>query len=102
MSDLYPSLHIARILTECGLGGRRILGPRAPDGSSYYYGTQQANDRFIQNFAWSSVRNYNVNIAIERGYVAPGGYRMSGWDEEVELYDIRGKYHRAKRKNTGC
>ena len=48
--------------------------------------------RFIRNFAWTTVRKYSVNIAVEQ--LVPGlrGGRMRDrdWDEEVELYDIRG------------
>ena len=49
--------------------------------------------RFIQNFSWTTVRKYSVNIAVEQ--LVPGlrggRIRYRDWDEEVELYDIRGK-----------
>lgn len=71
-------------------GGRRILEPIETDGFGSRYEKQAADARFIQNFAWSSVRNYDVSIAVER-QMDSRGRRISDWDEEVELYDIRGK-----------
>lgn len=58
--------------------------------------------RFIQNFAWTTVRKYSVNIAVEQ--LVPGlrGGRMRDrdWDEEVELYDIRGKRLLGYKRNV--
>jgi hypothetical protein len=77
--------------------GRRLLEPRRADGSSHITVENEGEmrDRFIKNFDFRSVKNYNVNITVENWHM--GGQRIrnpnfdNGWDEEVEIYDIRGE-----------
>jgi hypothetical protein len=74
--------------------GRRLLEPRGPDGSSATFadGTVQAKNRFIQTFDWAAVKNYNIDIVVEnQPRQVPVGHTTFGWDEEVEIYDIRGE-----------
>lgn len=68
--------------------GRRLLEPRRADGSSHFLmdETDEAKQRFLKYFDWSAVKHYTVDILVENG--ANGAH--STWDEEVELYDIRG------------
>lgn len=68
--------------------GRRLLEPRRADGSSHFLMDEadEAKQRFLKYFDWSAVKHYVVDILVENG--ANGGH--STWDEEVELYDIRG------------
>ena len=68
-------------------GGRRILAPTGPNGYSFPRDDQLAIDRFIQNFAWTEVRNYSIRIESWMSL------RMQSrdWDDEVEIYDLRGK-----------
>jgi len=72
--------------------GRRLLEPRRPDGSSHYLGDEadEAKQRFLKYFDWSAVKHYAVDILVENW--AYGSLHMNNhtWDEEVELYDIRG------------
>jgi hypothetical protein len=38
------------------------------------------------------VKNYNVDIVVEnQPRLLPTGQTSLGWDEEVEIYDIRGE-----------
>jgi hypothetical protein len=68
--------------------GRRLLEPRRADGSSHFMldEADEAKQRFLRYFDWSAVKHYKVDILVENG--ASGAH--STWDEEVELYDIRG------------
>jgi hypothetical protein len=71
-----------------------LLEPRGPDGSSATFadGTVQAKNRFIQTFDWAAVKNYNIDIVVEnQPRQVPVGHTTFGWDEEVEIYDIRGE-----------
>lgn len=81
--------------------GRRLLEPRRADG---YINSgevvEEARKRFIQNFDFTAVKNYNVNIVVEncrslnpftRALPISMQNDDAGWDEEVEMYDIRGK-----------
>ena len=82
------------ILIALLAGGRRLLEPRGPDGSSPTFadGTIQAKNRFLQTFDWAAAKNYNVDILVEnRPRLLPTGQASHGWDEEVEIYDIRGE-----------
>jgi hypothetical protein len=71
-------------------GGRRLLEPRGSDGSSTKFtdGTVEAKDHFNLTFDWAAVKNYNVDIVLEN---RPQGPLTPNWDEEVEIYDIRGE-----------
>jgi hypothetical protein len=74
--------------------GRRLLEPRRADGSSHFMVDEadEAKQRFLKYFDWSAVKHYKVDILVENwanGAVYPS---TSSWDEEVELYDIRGKH----------
>ena len=70
--------------------GRRLLEPRRADGSTHYTGPEA--DRIkgpsLKAFPWAAVKNYNVDILIEHSASSMVG--CSEWDEEVEIYDIRG------------
>lgn len=75
--------------------GRRLLEPRRPDGSSHYLAdeVEEAKQKFLDRFNWAAVKNYTVDILLENG--SDMRYCMmpihpSHWDEEVEIYDIRG------------
>jgi hypothetical protein len=72
--------------------GRRLLEPRRADGSSHFLVDEadEAKQRFLKYFDWSAVKHYVVDILVENwanGTLYPAN---STWDEEVELYDIRG------------
>jgi hypothetical protein len=72
--------------------GRRLLEPRRADGSSHFLVDEadEAKQRFLKYFDWSAVKHYAVDILVENwanGTLYPAN---STWDEEVELYDIRG------------
>lgn len=72
--------------------GRRLLEPRRADGSSHFTmdDEEAIKDRFIKNFDFRSVKNYDVNILVENcKFDVPGQVNVA-WDEEVEIYDIRG------------
>jgi hypothetical protein len=74
--------------------GRRLLEPRRADGSSHFQVDEadEAKQRFLKFFEWSAVKHYIVNILVENWMSGPlhaGSNHM--WDEEVELYDIRGE-----------
>jgi hypothetical protein len=74
--------------------GRRLLEPRRADGSSHFMVDEadEAKQRFLKYFDWSAVKHYKVDILVENwanGTLYPTN---SAWDEEVELYDIRGVY----------
>jgi hypothetical protein len=75
--------------------GRRLLEPRRADGSSHFLVDEadEAKQRFLRYFDWSAVKHYAVDILVENwanGTLYPAN---STWDEEVELYDIRGASH---------
>lgn len=69
--------------------GRRLLEPRRADGSSHYQVDEadESKQRFIRYFDWSAVKHYAVDILVENW---AGAHTHTNWDEEVELYDIRG------------
>ena len=73
--------------------GRRLLEPRRADGSSHFLVDEadEAKQRFLKYFDWSAVKHYAVDVLVENW---ANGMQMypnnSSWDEEVELYDIRG------------
>jgi hypothetical protein len=76
--------------------GRRLLEPRRADGSSHYLVNEadEAKQRFLRYFDWAAVKHYVVDILVENW--ASGTIHAypdnSSWDEEVELYDIRGQF----------
>jgi hypothetical protein len=75
--------------------GRRLLEPRRADGSSHFLVDEadEAKQRFLKYFDWTAVKHYVVDILVENwanGTLYPAN---STWDEEVELYDIRGALH---------
>lgn len=69
--------------------GRRLLEPRRADGSAHFLADEadEAKQRFLKYFDFSAVKQYQVDILIEN---CPNGLIHPTWDEEVELYDIRG------------
>ena len=81
--------------------GRRLLEPRREDGSSHVSADEvdHARRKFLKCFAWASVKNYTVDILLENWFHSgpqppyyPANAMMNPrWDEEVELYDIRGQ-----------
>jgi hypothetical protein len=85
--------------------GRRLLEPKRADGSPHFLADEadNAKKRFLKTFDWRAVKNYTVDILLENlpssssswpHFVANHGNRMvnPAWDEEVEIYDIRGTY----------
>jgi hypothetical protein len=74
--------------------GRRLLEPRRADGSSHFLVDEadQAKQRFLKYFDWSAVKHYVVDILVENWASTPIFPNSCSWDEEVELYDIRGLY----------
>jgi hypothetical protein len=72
--------------------GRRLLEPRRADGSSHFLVDEadEAKQRFLKYFDWSAVKHYAVDILIENWANASIHTNTHMWDEEVELYDIRG------------
>lgn len=87
--------------------GRRLLEPKRADGSSHYFFDQadHSKKKFLKSFDWASAKNYAVDILLENCPIAnpnhaPNNVNMamkSRWDEEVEIYDIRGNQHAIKR-----
>jgi hypothetical protein len=76
--------------------GRRLLEPKRADGSSHMMAEEadKAKKKFLKSFDWASVKNYTVDILLENwGDAYPHVNRAMNtpWDEEVEIYDIRGK-----------
>jgi hypothetical protein len=71
--------------------GRRLLEPRRADGTSHFMVDQAdvARQKFLKYFDWKAVKHYIVDVQVENGVAAAA---HSSWDEEVELYDIRGAY----------
>ncbi|CAI6337803.1 unnamed protein product [Periconia digitata] len=72
--------------------GRRLLEPRRADGSSHFVANEVDNmkNKFLQTFEWANVKNYNVDILVEKWEDTQVMSRAPGfWDEEVEIYDIR-------------
>lgn len=78
--------------------GRRLLEPRRADGSSHFLVDEadEAKQRFLRDFDWAAVKCYVVDVLVENGSGENLGRGIAGgtngWDEEVELYDIRGQY----------
>jgi hypothetical protein len=72
--------------------GRRLLEPRRADGSAHVMlqETDEAKQRFLRYFDWAAVKHYNVDILVENAASGSAYPKNSTWDEEVELYDIRG------------
>lgn len=74
--------------------GRRLLEPRRADGSSHFIVDEfdETKQRFLKYFDWSSVKHYAVNILVENwaDQMQTLYPNNSTWDEEVEIYDIRG------------
>jgi hypothetical protein len=72
--------------------GRRLLEPRRADGSSHFLvdDADEAKQRFLRYFDWAAVKHYVVDVLVENGSGDNLGAR-NGWDEEVEVYDIRGQ-----------
>jgi hypothetical protein len=72
--------------------GRRLLEPRRADGSSHFMVDEadEAKQRFLKYFDWSAVKHYKVDILVENWASGAAYPANSSWDEEVELYDIRG------------
>jgi hypothetical protein len=76
--------------------GRRLLEPRRADGSSHFLvdDADEAKQRFLRYFDWAAVKHYVVDVLVENGSngdVGLGRGVHNGWDEEVEVYDIRGQ-----------
>lgn len=68
--------------------GRRLLEPRRSDGSLHMIDeADEAKERFLKTFAFASVKNYMVDILLENIHMHDSN---ATWDEEVEIYDIRG------------
>ncbi|KAH8623703.1 arid-like protein [Alternaria alternata] len=77
--------------------GRRLLEPKRADGSSHMMAEEadKAKKKFLTSFAWASVKNYTVDILLENwgdAYPRINHGLNPPWDEEVEIYDIRGRY----------
>jgi hypothetical protein len=71
--------------------GRRLLEPRRADGSAHF-SVEEADEtkqRFLKYFDWAAVKHYVVDILVEN-WANGTLYSAHSWDEEVELYDIRG------------
>ncbi|KAF2653958.1 hypothetical protein K491DRAFT_601795 [Lophiostoma macrostomum CBS 122681] len=94
---LFSTAHFVIDIRKDGtfMCGRRLLEPRRADGSSHF-STDNAGvaaQRFISNFDFRLVKNYVVDISVENGEMGRAGHRFptadDGWDEEVEIYDIR-------------
>ncbi|CAN9325341.1 unnamed protein product [Alternaria alternata] len=76
--------------------GRRLLEPKRADGSSHMMAEEadKAKKKFLTSFAWASVKNYTVDILLENwgdAYPRVNHGLNPPWDEEVEIYDIRGR-----------
>jgi hypothetical protein len=69
--------------------GRRLLEPVRGDGSSHLGlgNEQESRKKFIKNFDFPAVKNYSIHILVN----IQNSDITGDWDEEVELYDIRGK-----------
>ena len=77
--------------------GRRLLEPKRADGSSHMMAEEadKAKRKFLTSFAWAYAKNYTVDILLEnwgRAYPRINHGLNPPWDEEVEIYDIRGRY----------
>jgi hypothetical protein len=72
------------------------LEPKRPDGKPHYEldSAEALSKRFISTFDFASVKNYNVHILVENE--SNVGPMLGYWDEEVEIYDIRGKEYRSR------
>jgi hypothetical protein len=83
--------------------GRRLLEPRRPDGSAHFTidDAEKVAREFTNTFDFTAVKNYNVDIMVENcadeGRV--GYHPNQSWDEEVEMYDIRGMSILFERSN---
>ncbi|CAN9231303.1 unnamed protein product [Alternaria alternata] len=76
--------------------GRRLLEPKRADGSSHMMAEEadKAKKKFLTSFSWASVKNYTVDILLENwgdAYPRINHGLNPPWDEEVEIYDIRGR-----------
>jgi hypothetical protein len=81
--------------------GRRLLEPQQADGSSHFMTDEADNAKkwFLNTFDFKAVKNYTVDILLENWanshpkFVTNHNTRMvePAWDEEVEIYDIRGE-----------
>lgn len=74
--------------------GRRLLEPTRADGTSHVHldETTAVKDRFLSSFDWKAVKNYSVEILLENWAAPQTRAPHSLWDEEVEIYDIRGQF----------
>jgi hypothetical protein len=82
--------------------GRRLLEPQRADGSSHFLADEadNAKKRFLKTFSWAAVKNYTVDILLENWasaypHFVPNHITQTvhpAWDEEVEIYDIRGNF----------
>lgn len=75
----------------CGI---RLLEPTRGDGSSHFLqdGASDAKARFLKNFDFVGVKNYHVDILLENSASPVSNVPHPPlWDEEVEIYDIRGQ-----------
>jgi hypothetical protein len=72
--------------------GRRLLEPRRADGSSHFLVDEadEAKHRFLRSFDFSAVKHYAVDILVENWADQALYPNHTAWDEEVEIYDIRG------------
>ena len=72
--------------------GRRLLEPRRADGSAHFLPDEadEAKERFLKTFDWAAVKNYSVDILLENWAGPHPAMESPSWDEEVEIYDIRG------------
>lgn len=72
--------------------GRRLLEPRRADGSAHFLPDEAdaAKERFLKTFDWAAVKNYSVDILLENWAGPQPATGSPTWDEEVEIYDIRG------------
>jgi hypothetical protein len=82
--------------------GRRLLEPRRADGSSHFMVDEadEAKQRFLKNFDWCAVKHYAVDILVENWAEGTQYPSNSAWDEEVELYDIRGLFYGSYRHTS--
>ena len=78
--------------------GRRLLEPKTDVGvsASPSPGADGLTGKFLENFDFLAVKNYNVEILVENRAPVPMGpvrrpqtFIQNPWDEEVGIYDIR-------------
>lgn len=73
--------------------GTRLLEPTRGDGSSHFLrdGADDSKINFLKSFDLTAVKNYQVDILVENWTLPTSNVpRNPLWDEEVEIYDIRG------------